>query len=639
MQVRLFAKKIITGITTASMMLGLVGGICLTGSVEVKAENPIVQHIFAPDPAPMVYNDKVYLYTTHDEDVTVGGFYTMLNWHCFSTEDMVNWTSHGQILSLDDFSWAEDRAWAAQCVERDGTFYLYVPIHKKNGGVCIGVATSDKPEGPFKAAIETPLVDEGDWNDIDPTVYIDDDGQAYLYFGNPELRYVKLNEDMISYDKSLGVQKMDMTAEAFGPTSSSEKSCSYAEGPWFYKRNGLYYMVYPAFGDGGSENISYSTSKSPTGPWEFGGIILSPNNCYTIHPGVCDFKGHSYLFYHNNMLDKTSSFHRSVCLEEFKYNDDGSIDPVDQTLAGVKSVANLNPYKRVEAETICWERGVDVENREDGGCNLFNIHNNNFVKIKDVDFGEGGPIGVSVNAACAGVDAEGTVEFRIDCDEDLTSESSNEKELFAEGFDIHNTDIDYGDIFATVDISSTGGENTFKDFEGKITQKITGVHDVFVCFASKSGKEDNELFKLDYWQFKEEPKPEPSPQASTAPATVTNTPPQPTAVVSVSQASPSPVVSTGTTAGVKVAKVKGISVKRKGAGKVYVSWKKASGAKKYELLYTTDKKFKKGIKKITLKKTSATIKKLKKGKTYYFKARGFAGKVYGGYSAVKNTKV
>ena len=194
---------------------------------KVSADNPIVQHIFAPDPAPMVYNDTVYLYTTHDEDETQNGFYTMLNWHCFSTKDMVNWTAHGQIWSLDDISWANDRAWAAQCIEKDGKFYLYVPVKATNSGICIGVGVSDSPTGPFEDAIGGPLIDEGDWNDIDPTVYIDDDGQAYLYFGNPELRYVKLNDDMVSYDKSVGVVKQKMTAEAFGE-GTGDRSCSYA---------------------------------------------------------------------------------------------------------------------------------------------------------------------------------------------------------------------------------------------------------------------------------------------------------------------------------------------------------------------------------------------------------------------------
>ena len=167
--------------------------------------------MYTADPAPMVYGDTLYLYTTHDEDQIINNFYTMKNWYVFSTKDMVNWEKHGQILSLDDIPWAVDRAWAPQCVERNKKFYFYFPVQSRKG-VDVGVAVADSPIGPFKD-IGNPLVSEGDWNDIDPTVFIDDDGQAYLYFGNPELRYVKLNEDMISYDKSVGVVKVPMTTE------------------------------------------------------------------------------------------------------------------------------------------------------------------------------------------------------------------------------------------------------------------------------------------------------------------------------------------------------------------------------------------------------------------------------------------
>ena len=143
--------------------------------------NPIIKNIYTADPAPMVYGDTLYLYTTHDEDVLINDFYTMIDWRCYSTKDMVNWTDHGKIFSLDDIEWADDRAWAPQAVERNGKFYLYCPVHKTNGGMAIAVGISDSPTGPF-TDLGYPLVDEGDWNDIDPTVFIDDDGQAYLYF-------------------------------------------------------------------------------------------------------------------------------------------------------------------------------------------------------------------------------------------------------------------------------------------------------------------------------------------------------------------------------------------------------------------------------------------------------------------------
>lgn len=291
-------------------------------------KNPIITSIYTADPAPMVYGDTLYLYTTHDEDELINDFYTMFNWHCYSTRDMVNWTDHGEIFSLRDISWAEDRAWAPQAIERNGKFYLYCPVHKKDGGMAIGVGVSDSPTGPFKD-LGYPLVDEGDWNDIDPTVFIDDDGQAYLYFGNPELRYVLLNEDMISYDKTVGVVKIPMTEESFAKGGHATGT-TYAEGPWFYKRNGLYYMVYAAFGEGKrDEHLAYSTSKSPTGPWVYGGVLMTEEGgTFTNHPGIADFKGHSYLFYHTAELPGGSLFHRSVCVAEFHYNADGSIDTI-----------------------------------------------------------------------------------------------------------------------------------------------------------------------------------------------------------------------------------------------------------------------------------------------------------------------
>lgn len=293
-------------------------------------KNPIVENIYTADPAPMVHGDTLYLYTTHDENNLVNDFYTMLDWRCYSTKDMVNWQDHGRVFSLDDISWADDRAWAAQCIFRNDKFYLYVPVHKRGGGMAIGVGVSDSPTGPFKD-IGQPLVDEGDWNDIDPTVFIDDDGVAYLYFGNPELRYVVLNADMVSYDRARGVQKIPMKTESFGQ-GGQPTGTTYAEGPWFYKRQGLYYMVYAAFFPNKSEHLAYSTSKSPTGPWVYGGVLMTDEGgTFTNHPGVVDFKGHSYLFYHTQQLPGGSLFHRSVCVTEFNYNQDGSIKTVPKS--------------------------------------------------------------------------------------------------------------------------------------------------------------------------------------------------------------------------------------------------------------------------------------------------------------------
>jgi arabinoxylan arabinofuranohydrolase len=245
-------------------------------------------------------------------------------------------------------------AWAPQCIERNGKFYLYVPIH----GEGIAVLVADSPTGPFTDPIGKRLVDSDHiWQDIDPTVAIDDKGQAYLYWGNPSLWYVKLNDDMVSYDKSIGqngIVSIEMTAEAFGSKAGRDgkPGTTYTEGPWFYKRNSLYYMVYAA--EGIPEYISYST-PTPEGPWTYKGHIMkrADHLAFTNHAGVIDFKGNSYLFYHDQALSKGQGFKRSVSIEQFAYNADGSIPVVVPTKEGVtKSVSNLNPYARLRPKPL-----------------------------------------------------------------------------------------------------------------------------------------------------------------------------------------------------------------------------------------------------------------------------------------------
>ena len=202
------------------------------------AQNPFVQTWCTSDPAPMVHDGTMYVYTGHDEDNA--DFFWMQEWRVYSTQDMVNWQDHGSPLALESFSWADDRAWASQCVERDGKFFWYICAHSKiSNGMAIGVAVGDSPTGPFRDAIGKPLFENGSWDHIDPTVLIDDDGQAWLMWGNPQCYYLKLNRDMISYSGELG--KLDMTEEAFGAPimSKHEKGKqykdSYVEGPWLRK--------------------------------------------------------------------------------------------------------------------------------------------------------------------------------------------------------------------------------------------------------------------------------------------------------------------------------------------------------------------------------------------------------------------
>lgn len=305
----------------------------LTSSA-VQAQNPIIKHIFTADPAPLVYNDTVFLYTGHDTASVSATNYKMPDWYVFSSTDMVNWKDHGVCLSPQTFSWATGDAYAAQCVQRNGKFYWYVStFHKSDenskGGAAIGVAVSDRPTGPFKDAIGKALVVnemttdmKHGWDDIDPTVFIDDDGEAYLYWGNGSCKYAKLKENMIELDGSI---------TAFKPEH-------YIEGPWLYKRNGLYYLVYAGAGTK-PEMIEYCTASGPLGPWTYRGIIQeNVPNSFTTHPGIVDYKGKSYFFYHNGALPTGGSYRRSICVDYLYYNADGTIQKVVQTNKGVDPV-------------------------------------------------------------------------------------------------------------------------------------------------------------------------------------------------------------------------------------------------------------------------------------------------------------
>ena len=256
---------------------------------------PLFQTKYTADPSPLVVGDTLFLYTSHDsspEDIadenekSSAGFF-MYDWLLWSTTDMVNWTEHGAVASLKDFTWRsrDNGAWAIQTVERNGKYYLYAPLH----GHGIGVLVSDSPYGPFKDPLGKPLVWQKEhWDDIDPTVFIDDDGQAYMYWGNPNTYYVLLNEDMVSLKGD--IVKLDYHIE------------HYQEGPWFYKRNlpadngkqptTKYYLAYASTCC--PEALGYAMSDQPTGPWESKGYIMRPTERDRgNHPGICDFQGRS----------------------------------------------------------------------------------------------------------------------------------------------------------------------------------------------------------------------------------------------------------------------------------------------------------------------------------------------------------
>ena len=318
----------------------LFAAMLMANAVVASAQDPIISTKYTADPAPYVHGDTVYLYTTHDEDDAEG--FKMFDWLLYTSTDMVNWTEHGAVASLDDFKWYDGKngAWAEQVIERNGKWYMYCPIH----GHGIGVLVADSPYGPFKDPIGKPLVWQREhWDDIDPTVWIDDDGQAYMYWGNPNLYCALLNEDMISL-KSDAMRMHD-------------KPEHYQEGPWFYKRNGKYYLAFASTCC--PEGLGYAMSENPLGPWKFTGYIMAPTpRTRGNHPGIIDFKGKSYGFGLNydlkNITIKEHKERRSVGAFPISYNADGTIQESPYFKdTKLEQVGTFNPYQaRIEAETM-----------------------------------------------------------------------------------------------------------------------------------------------------------------------------------------------------------------------------------------------------------------------------------------------
>lgn len=444
---------------------------------------PLFQTKYTADPSPLVVGDTLFLFTSHDaspEDIpdenekNSAGFF-MYDWLLWSTTDMVNWTEHGAVASLKDFSWRsrENGAWAIQTVERNGKYYLYAPLH----GHGIGVLVSDSPYGPYRDPLGKPLVwDKSNWYDIDPSVYTDDDGQAYLYWGNPYTFYAKLGDDMTSLK---------------GDVVKLPHIENYQEGPWFYKRQGHYYLGFASTCC--PEALGYAMSDSPTGPWKSMGYIMRPTHRDRgNHPGIVDYKGHSYVFGQSYDLMHLDTFvhheRRSVSAAEIHYNADGTIQEVPYWLdqKPLKQLQWLNPYRRVEAETMAWGYGLKsakmgIENTgvvadmplSTGKRNMYvyNLGDGKYIRLRGVDFGKGAKKFL-LNAAVKG--------------------DANEKDGCVVTLRLDKRD---GQVIGRFRLDGTGSAENYRDFLTRV-KKVGGVHDLYICFSEVRGD-----VRLDYWKF------------------------------------------------------------------------------------------------------------------------------------------
>ena len=457
---------------TKSILLALTA--VLTGPM--FAQNPIISNMFTPDPAPFVYGDKVYLFVDHDEENST--YFHMKDWMLYSTEDMVNWTYLGTMITTETFAWAKhgDRAWASQGVERNGKWYWYVCCNTATGGDALAVAVADDPQGPWTDAIGKPLA-EG-FGFIDPTVFIDDDGKAYLFWGNKGLWYGELNDDMISFKDGYQEVPGYHEPECFGELQMKENWANggkkelmtqYEEGPWLIKRNGTYILSYPA--GGVPEHMAYSTAPTINGPWTYRGKIMDlADNSFTIHGGNITFQGRDFMFYHNGALPGGGGFCRSACVEEFKWNDDGSFPFIPQTKEGIVTpVKNLDPYKRVEAETQSQCSGLKVDRKPGKDHFVTNIDDGDWIRVRSVDFKDCGQKAVVV--VVGEQKGKGTIEFYTDNME--------------------------GEPFCKVPVNRDNAGFPTAAFTYLIDTDVQGVHDVYIVFRC----ETPEPFTLDWWQF------------------------------------------------------------------------------------------------------------------------------------------
>ena len=334
-------------------MRNIILSISMLSTLAVTAQNPVIRDQFAADPTARVFNNKVYVYPSHDIPAPEGqrqDWFCMADYHVFSSENLTVWTDHGMILSQEQVPWGKTDAysmWAPDCVYKNGKYYFYFPNAPKDGrGFAVGVAIANQPEGPF-TCVQKPIMGI---SGIDPCVLIDDDGSAYIYWSGMGIRGARLKENMLELDGELQEVKIpkrdgmpEMPPMKMGGQVMEGLPDGFKEGPFAFKRNDWYYLTFPwvrgntSNGANPTETLAYAMSKSPLGPWDFKGIIMAEhdNHCWTNHHSILEYKGQWYIFYHRNDFSPNMDKRRSARIEKIAFNSDGTIQEVKQTMRGV----------------------------------------------------------------------------------------------------------------------------------------------------------------------------------------------------------------------------------------------------------------------------------------------------------------
>jgi len=313
---------------------------------------PLVTHLYTADPSAHVFEGRIYIYPSHDRDSGVpaddlGAHYDMVDYHVLSLEEIGGKvTDHGVALAVGDVPWVDKQFWAPDAAVKNGRYYLFFPAKDRQGIFRIGVATSDRPGGPFKAEPE-PI--PGSFS-IDPCCLMDDDQRAYLVWGGiwggqlqrwrtgsydpngqepaphePALgpRIAELSDDLKSFKG--GITELQILDQQGRPLLAGDHDRRYFEGPWMHKYQGTYYLSYST---GDTHYLVYATSKSPRGPFAFQGRFLEPVIGWTTHHSIVEFKGRWWLFHHDASLSGGQSHLRCVKVKELFYDAAGKILPV-----------------------------------------------------------------------------------------------------------------------------------------------------------------------------------------------------------------------------------------------------------------------------------------------------------------------
>ncbi|MBW6501479.1 MAG: family 43 glycosylhydrolase [Bacteroidales bacterium] len=388
-------------------LLNVIAAGCLV-AISVNAQNPVIRDQFTADPTARVFNGKVYLYPSHDipapEKYPRKDWFCMEDYHVFSSSNLTDWTDHGVIVTQEKVKWVNAETysmWAPDCIERNGKYYFYFPANVKSGsgkGFGIGVAVADKPEGPYTPQPE-PI--EGIMG-IDPCVFIDRDGQAYIYYSLNRIFGAKLKENMLELD-SKPVVLGEFPAKGL------------VEGPFLFERKGIYYMTYPHV-ENKTERLEYAISDNPMGHFTYKGVIMdeSPTGCWTNHHSMIEYNGQWYLFYHHNDYSPKFDKNRSSRIDSLFFNEDGTIRKVLPTLRGVgvtiaTDKIEIDRYSHI-SQTGASIALLDTTNTFRGWKTRF-TGQNAWARYNTVDFGKKKLKTVQVNCSSP---AGGTIQVRLD---------------------------------------------------------------------------------------------------------------------------------------------------------------------------------------------------------------------------------